>query len=991
MKYQWMDQLQIGLLATELGFISESQLREAINGVANRDDISILEYLLQARSLSEEHLDRLASEFGSHQKTMLQKTQALQEPNGSLVTQRWADIPSRSLAEPQPLSRENKYSIIRQHAHGGLGVVYIAKDENLNRDVALKQIRQDRTGDSADEWKFLAEAEVTGQLEHPAIVPVYSMGLDGNDAPFYVMRFIRGKELKVLIREFHSHGQVGGDRFYGVAFRQLLKHFLDVCNGVEYAHSRGILHRDLKPANIMVGRHGETFVLDWGLAKSILSTDPSENNESKATAPIRPRAATESTQTQDGTFGGTIGYASPEQLQGLVSQLGPASDVYALGSILFEILTGKHAVPTTSLSINQIVSKIQEGSFATAREIEPKLPLALSMICAKAMRYEPNDRYASPSQLALDIERWLADERVSAIESREPLLEKAGRWLRRYRTWTIPIVASIALITLVSVLGAVLINRARLNEQQAKLQERQAKLESNENKSIAIARLRDARSTIDALLAGAQSLPSLPALEDLKTLWDHFALESYQKLSDIESVDPELKLEQIRDLIHTAELAGRLQMYELSHACFVKAKQALQKEFDSSASHGVEKTVRCRIMNAECLNGEALIFEKENQVKEARDLFHQSLLEIESIASRDFTEDDEIRVASLKLKATEFEAKCGDSSKAKSMLQSFLRNFNEFEATTDPQILRLRLRLTKSLVDSQLLDGESAQAIELLKSAILETKNVIGASSQREAAYTLALLQNSLGDIYRRGWLLNESANELGQSLQLFSELREQWPNSLDIAQSVADLQANLGLLRLDQQRLSEAKEFLLAAYYGFDELQGSYPTLKYLRHRLLTVLDGLIQTMSSEEHDINEAEQLFGHGRVLVRDWLRTEDDASSEKRMLKILTANMEGHFAQACTFHKDDEKARSHFQESERLFVDEIVAKPEDKQIAYSLAEVEWKHGLLERKLENEKLAMELLSQATNRMLRLIEADGSNQQYRNRYQQIMESKGK
>ena len=149
---------------------------------------------------------------------------------------------------------------------GGLGEVFVARDGRLNREVALKLIEGSQADDAQSKARFLLEAEITGGLEHPGIVPVYALGENSDGRLFYAMRLVRGETLKERIRKFHrparSHRQP-------VQFRQLLNHFVRICDIVAYAHSRGVLHRDLKPSNVMLGKFGETLVVDWGLAKPI--------------------------------------------------------------------------------------------------------------------------------------------------------------------------------------------------------------------------------------------------------------------------------------------------------------------------------------------------------------------------------------------------------------------------------------------------------------------------------------------------------------------------------------------------------------------------------------------------------------------------------------------------------------------------------------------------------------------------------------------------
>ncbi|HEX5270291.1 MAG TPA: serine/threonine-protein kinase, partial [Gemmataceae bacterium] len=175
----------------------------------------------------------------------------------------------------QSLAARSCYRVLRFHARGGLGEVLVAHDEELRRDVALKRIRPSPGDDGQRRGRFLREAELTGRLEHPGIVPVYAVGQDDAGQPWYAMRFIQGETLAEAIARFHGSGGPArdpGER--GLALRQLLGRFVGACNAVAYAHHQGIVHRDLKPSNIMLGPFGESLVVDWGLAKRLGTADP---------------------------------------------------------------------------------------------------------------------------------------------------------------------------------------------------------------------------------------------------------------------------------------------------------------------------------------------------------------------------------------------------------------------------------------------------------------------------------------------------------------------------------------------------------------------------------------------------------------------------------------------------------------------------------------------------------------------------------------------
>jgi len=356
-----------------------------------------------------------------------------------------------------------RFRILREHARGGLGAVFVAQDEELHRQVALKEIQEKYAHHAESQSRFLLEAEVTGGLEHPGIVPVYGLGRYPDGRPFYAMRFIRGDSLHEAIRRFYAADD--GKRDPGersLAFRELLGQFVTACNALAYAHDRGVLHRDVKPHNIMLGKFGETLLVDWGLAKVLGDRD----GHSKSEEGVLLRSASgDSTPTQAGHVMGTPAYMSPEQAEGRLDVLGPASDIYSLGATLYELLTGKQAVGGGH--VGEILARVKRGDWLPPRKVRKDVPAPLDAICRKALALRPEDRYATALELAVDIEHWLADEPVTAY--REPFTWKLRRWVRRHRG----LAAGVAglLITAVAALavGIVLVNDQKNQKEQARL------------------------------------------------------------------------------------------------------------------------------------------------------------------------------------------------------------------------------------------------------------------------------------------------------------------------------------------------------------------------------------------------------------------------------------------------------------------------------------------------------------------------------------------
>jgi len=326
-----------------------------------------------------------------------------------------------------------RYLVLRPHAEGGLGRIYVALDQELNREVAFKEIRQDRVSSKDARDRFKIEAEITGGLEHPGIVPVYGLGHFPDGRPFYAMRFIRGDSLLEAVRRFHRKDDSGRsmatstyDFASSLPFRDMVKRLIDVCNAIQYAHDRGVLHRDLKPDNIMLGQYGETLVVDWGLAKAGIEQPAGVSNTSER--PFVPLSGSQIDATQHGQAMGTYGFMSPEQSEGKLDLLGPTSDVYSLGATLYSILTGE--APLRSFGLAELLTRLRKGDVPAPRSIQSKTPRPLEAICQKAMALELRDRYPSAKAMTTDLDAWLADQPVSAY--REPLSLRTRRWLRRH-------------------------------------------------------------------------------------------------------------------------------------------------------------------------------------------------------------------------------------------------------------------------------------------------------------------------------------------------------------------------------------------------------------------------------------------------------------------------------------------------------------------------------------------------------------------------------
>ncbi len=483
--------LLFGILAIQLRLITNDQFVKAAASWSTEPTTSLGQRLAEAgiltpedRKLVEDLVRRAIEDHGGDLSAAIQNVDDAELTKRLTIPHSSIDLANSPLTARVPTVDEipGRYTRSSEYRRGGMGRILLVHDQYLARDIAMKELLPPSESGSFSidglspvratsgiAVRFLREARLTGQLEHPSIVPVYEMGRRPNGTLYYTMKLVRGRTLGKALQETKSMAER----------LSYLSNFLDLCNALAYAHDRNVIHRDIKPSNIMVGDFGETVVIDWGLAKVVGHADEDEEEVAKTWTELYQHVRFDSIDTVEGAQVGTPQYMAPEQVKGRIAEIDHRTDVFALGIVLYQILTGDR--PFKGKSSRELFDNIINLRFTSVHEIAPDVPPELVSICGRAMQKRREDRYQSAKELADEIQRFLTGAVVQAYNYSP--LELARKVYSRHRALANTAALAAGLLLALGIVSYVNIYRSRNLAVAAKQREtiaRQAETEARQ-------------------------------------------------------------------------------------------------------------------------------------------------------------------------------------------------------------------------------------------------------------------------------------------------------------------------------------------------------------------------------------------------------------------------------------------------------------------------------------------------------------------------------
>jgi serine/threonine-protein kinase len=903
--------LLFGVLALQMDFVSREALVAAMNAWVLAKHRPIGEILVEQNSLPaglQNQLEALVdAHIQRHNGDPLRSLAAVGVP--STVQRGLESIPDRDLhatisAAGTPsratvdLSSPRtepgmRYEVLRPHARGGLGVVSVARDAELGREVALKEMQGDYAEQPVIRERFLREAEITGGLEHPGVVPVYGLGRRADGRPYYAMRLIRGETLLEAANKL-ARGEPG------YTLRGLLTRFVAVCNAVAYAHSRGVIHRDLKPANVLLGPYGETLVVDWGLAKVVgRPAEPGPGDRVVEERTLLVTGNNDGSKTRAGTVMGTPAYMSPEQADGRPDEQGPATDVYGLGATLYAVLTGRG--PIEGGETSAALERVRQGTWAAPREVKPSTPKPLDAICRKAMALRPADRYPSALALAADVDHWLADEPVSTY--RETASQRLWRWGKRHK----PLLAGATALLLSAVValaaGIVAVSREKQRTDVALEQARHETGRAEEALSRESQARQLTREALDEMSSQVIEdwLSRRGPLEPAQRTFLNKALAYYETFAAESGQSEEVRA----SVMEAHERIGRIRYRLGQHA---EAEAADRRALDLAGSLAAEfpATPQYRQKLARIHHNLGTVLRETGRTQEAEAAYRNSL-DLRRTLQRAFPDErvyrHEVAMACNSLGSLLNEGRPAEAEPVYRDALAILKPLvAEFPAV--PDYTRALAGTDYGLGESLRKTGRGKEAEVGYQDALALLKPLAAAlHTDPEYRVEMARTQNSLGVLF---W-----ENERGEAAEAFyrdalatrNSLATDFPAVPDYRRGLADSYNNLANLLQNMGKAKEAEAAYRSNLAIMQALATDFPTVPAYRDRVGTTHGNLAELLKGMGR-LKEAEAAYRDAVTVLRA-LAVEFPADAE---YSALLANVQDGSAELALGRKEYSAARA-----------------------------------------------------------------------------------
>jgi tetratricopeptide (TPR) repeat protein len=732
----------------------------------------------------------------------------------------------RKKAAPKP-ARESipGYEIMGELGRGGMGVVYKALQKGPNRVVALKMILAGGHAEARDLMRFRIEAEAVGRLQHPNIVQVYEVG-EQDGLPYFSLEYVDGGSLL---------GKVAGTP---QPAREAAKTVQALAQAMDYAHRRGIMHRDLKPANILLTSDGVPKITDFGLAK---------------------RFDEDASQTRTGAILGTPSYMAPEQAAGKSKEVGPPADIYALGSILYELLTGRP--PFRGETVLDTIKMVQSAEPLPPTRLHAKVPRDLETICLKALNKEPHKRYESAGLLAEDLRRFLTGEPILARPT--PLWEHAWKWTKRRPAVAALIGVSTAAVVVVSVFGYVLASRESQRAEEAIVlrnaaEERRLEAEVQQNRAQEQTKLAEERRTeaesqreradknfqqalaaVDAMLTrvGEEKLMHEPRMEKVRRDLLQKALRFYERFRETQG-----------DSLYLLLQTGRAHQRVGDIQQLLGEKGAAEKAFRAAIDFFTDLTRKlpnqAEIMQelGKSYAKLSLLLQEIGRRQEADETFQKSLdLKTQLVARYPNTADFRYDVAASYQNRALMLQTHNELSGAEEDYRRAVEIFGQL-ASDSPEVQSYQQELARTNVNYAVLmhtTNRSRKAEELFQKAMdVLVKLVARAPENEEFQRELGRVYLNFGVVKQMNGKVVDAEKNYRAAMETFAKLAEDFPTVPEYRQQLAAATTNLSNLLKITNRQEEAEKLVLQALDLQTKLARDFPSVPGYRQELARALN---------------------------------------------------------------------------------------------------------------------------------------------------------